>query len=72
MNFDEHSERVCDLVIGEGGRGQESQRQQQNTERVISSAFFHTIITLVPCALNAELQHFILRFNKNFLLCGYQ
>jgi hypothetical protein len=26
-----------------------------------------TIITLEPCALNAEFQHFILRFNKNFL-----
>jgi hypothetical protein len=23
-----------------------------------------TIITLKPCALNAEFQHFILRFNK--------
>ncbi len=29
-----------------------------------------TIITLEPCALNAEFQHFILRFNKIFLLCG--
>jgi hypothetical protein len=26
-----------------------------------------TIITLEPCALNAEFQHFILRFNKNIL-----
>jgi hypothetical protein len=26
-----------------------------------------TIISLEPCALNAEFQHFILRFNKNFL-----
>jgi hypothetical protein len=26
-----------------------------------------TIITLEPCALNAEFQHFILKFNKNFL-----
>jgi len=26
-----------------------------------------TIITLEPCALNAETQHFILRFNKNFI-----
>ncbi len=26
-----------------------------------------TIITLEPCALNAEFQHFIPRFNKNFL-----
>jgi hypothetical protein len=25
-----------------------------------------TIITLEPCALNAEFQHFILRFNKIF------
>ncbi len=24
-------------------------------------------ITLEPCAVNAEFQHFILRFNKNFL-----
>jgi hypothetical protein len=30
-----------------------------------------TIITLEPCALNAEFQHFILRFNKISLLCGY-
>jgi len=30
-----------------------------------------TIITLQPCALNAEFQHFILRFNKIFLLCGF-
>jgi len=28
-----------------------------------------TIITLEPCALNAEFQHFILRFNKFSLLC---
>jgi hypothetical protein len=26
-----------------------------------------TIVTLEPCALNAEFQHFLLRFNKNFL-----
>jgi hypothetical protein len=26
-----------------------------------------TIITLEPCALNGEFQHFIPRFNKNFL-----
>jgi hypothetical protein len=26
------------------------------------------IITLEPCALNAEFQHFILRFNKNFVI----
>ncbi len=26
-----------------------------------------TIITLEPCALNAEFHHFILRFNKNFI-----
>jgi hypothetical protein len=30
-----------------------------------------TIITLEPCALNAEFQHFMLRFNKISLLCGY-
>ncbi len=30
-----------------------------------------TIITLEPCALNAEFQNFILRFNKKFLLCRY-
>jgi hypothetical protein len=30
-----------------------------------------TIITLKPCALNAEFQHFIRRFNQNSLLCGY-
>jgi len=28
-------------------------------------------ITLEPCALNAEFQHFILRFNKISLLCRY-
>jgi hypothetical protein len=30
-----------------------------------------TIITLESCALNAEFQHFILRFNKISLLCRY-
>jgi len=30
-----------------------------------------TIISLEPCALNAEYQHFILRFVKMSLLCGY-
>jgi hypothetical protein len=30
-----------------------------------------TIIILELCALNAEFQHFILRFNKKFLLCEY-
>jgi hypothetical protein len=30
-----------------------------------------TIITLEPCALNAEFQHFILRLNKISLLCKY-
>jgi hypothetical protein len=33
-------------------------------------SFFHTItavITLQPCPLNFEFQHFILRFNKNLL-----
>jgi len=30
-----------------------------------------TIINLEPCALNAEFQHFILRFNKISLLYGY-
>jgi len=30
-----------------------------------------TIVTLKPRALNAEFQHFILRFNKISLLCGY-
>jgi hypothetical protein len=30
------------------------------------------ITSLEPCALNAELQHFMLRFNKLSLLCGYQ
>jgi hypothetical protein len=30
-----------------------------------------TIITLEPCALNDEFQHFILRFNKISLLCLY-
>ncbi len=29
------------------------------------------IVTLEPCALNAEFQHFILRFNKISLLCRY-
>jgi hypothetical protein len=28
-----------------------------------------TVLTLKPCALNAEFQHFILRFNKISLLC---
>jgi len=30
-----------------------------------------TIINLEPCALNADFQHFIPRFNKNSLLYGY-
>jgi len=30
-----------------------------------------TIISLEPCALNAEYQHFIVRFIKMSLLCGY-
>jgi hypothetical protein len=30
-----------------------------------------TIVTLEPCALNTEFQHFMLRFNKISLLCGY-
>jgi hypothetical protein len=30
-----------------------------------------TITTLEPCALNAEFQHFILRFNKISKLCEY-
>jgi hypothetical protein len=30
-----------------------------------------TIISLEPCALNAEFQHFILRFDQILLLCGY-
>jgi hypothetical protein len=30
-----------------------------------------TIITLEPCALNAEFQYFILRFDKICLRCGY-
>ncbi len=30
-----------------------------------------TIVTLEPGALNAEFQHFIPRFNKISLLCGY-
>jgi hypothetical protein len=29
-----------------------------------------TIITLEPCALNAEFQHVISRFNEVSLLCG--
>jgi hypothetical protein len=29
-------------------------------------------IPLKPCALNAEIQHFVLRFNKISLLYGYQ
>jgi len=29
------------------------------------------IISLEPCALNADFQHFIPRFNKTFLLYGY-
>ncbi len=29
------------------------------------------IISLEPCALNFDFQHFIPRFNKNFLLFGY-
>jgi hypothetical protein len=31
-----------------------------------------TIISLGPRPLSAEFQHFILRFNKMSLLCGYQ
>jgi hypothetical protein len=31
-----------------------------------------SIITLKPCALNAEFQHFIPRFNKISILCGYR
>jgi hypothetical protein len=30
-----------------------------------------SIISLEPCALNADFQHFIPRFNKISLLCGY-
>jgi hypothetical protein len=30
-----------------------------------------TITSVEPCALNAEFQHFILRFYKMSLLCGY-
>ncbi len=30
-----------------------------------------TIVSLQPCALNADFQHFILRFNKISLLYGY-
>ncbi len=30
-----------------------------------------TIISLEPCALNAEYQHFTLTFIKMSLLCGY-
>jgi hypothetical protein len=30
-----------------------------------------TIISFELCALNADLQHFISRFNKIFLLYGY-
>jgi hypothetical protein len=30
-----------------------------------------TIINLEPCALNADFQHFIPRFNQIFLLYGY-
>jgi hypothetical protein len=30
-----------------------------------------TLISLKPCALIAEFQHFILKFNKISLLCGY-
>ncbi len=30
-----------------------------------------TIISLAPCALNAEFHNFISRFNKISLLCGY-
>ncbi len=36
---------------------------------IIFTARTCTTITIIlePCALNAEFQHFILRFNKNFL-----
>ncbi len=65
---------MCDLVIGGGGQGTrkpvaEAKYWKSHLSRLL---FFHTIITLVPCALNGELQHFILRFYKIFLLCGYQ
>jgi len=36
-----------------------------------SYIFTSIIISLQPCALNAEFQHFILRFNKISLLCEY-
>jgi hypothetical protein len=33
--------------------------------------FSLSLPVLEPCALNAEFQHFILRFNKIFSLCRY-
>jgi hypothetical protein len=36
---------------------------------IIASTYTIIIITFEPFALNVEFQHFILRFNKNSLLC---
>jgi hypothetical protein len=44
------------------------------TKIFTAPTFTATIISLEPCALNAEIhefQHFILRFNKISFLCGY-
>ncbi len=41
------------------------------TAAYIFTTYTITIITLESCALNAEFQHFILRFNKISLLCRY-
>jgi len=38
---------------------------------VTAPTYTTIIITLEPCALNAEFRHFILRFNKISLLCRY-
>jgi hypothetical protein len=37
----------------------------------IAPACTTALITLEPCALNAEFRHFVLRFNKISLLFGY-
>jgi hypothetical protein len=41
------------------------------THIVTAPTYTTTIISVEPCAWNAEFQHFILRFNKSSLLCGY-
>jgi hypothetical protein len=57
--------------VGGGGGGVKS--PWPTSAAYIFTAFIctTTILTLRPFALNFEFQHFILRFNKISLLCGY-